>query len=1744
MATRRSGAQIRNCHKNRLKEMKASRQRDREAGVAKEVNPRPNPLTGPTFAYVKRTSGNVRQAETRVSLYCRTRQCSSSRRVACHCFGGEGIEEQRLVLRLNRDRKDRELFVRARRLNDYPRSPRYEADRGRGDSCGRWETEHGRRDGYRDDRYERSGQNGYRGSRFERGDWDWERQDGSPGLFERGVDAREQRDESRGWYNRGDRRDETRGRYDSGDRRNDSGRRYEQGGSGGDRRNDSRDRNERGGYGVSSEPYPKSPDPKAVRNSISRGADDRASTPRNSCVYCRGEDHIKRDCPDLKRAIDDGLDVLDDRKYVKWADDLGDVSMFPSMKENAEARRIKTSKGMSRVAATKSARGSTSKKTDTDYVMTEKDGQRVDGEEVILSPRKRGVKKFLMKSSLDEIDTVEPLRRALRQPMQCSILEYLAASKLVRDELQMITRKTRIPLSEEGQGGPKAEASTVAVTGVTARAERMATVLLDGMEGVPPDKFYILGSGAVETIVNDGAILDAVIDNGSEAVIIDEDVAERGRVIEILTTCDKAIAFSDAERGRIDPRYAKPTRIYTIPHVPWNDAGWKYAQKEKEEVIAFLKEKMVSHVAEPSDSAYANRWFFLRKPNGKIRWIQDLQKVNVVTIRDVGSVPQADLLAEGAADAVCEGVDHNIPEEDGDAQAQLWRRDACGSPPPPPVEDVFGVRAATLRPYPRDDSSGDEREEADDGFRPRGAGAAQRAEDDDDVWSDPEEVRRRSGDRDLFEDTARGSGEDSEGRGGGVRLLRLRKGPKVAKRQLILGSESPPSSRGATGAGTREAEIEDAGHDRPTDDNKEIGTEDVARGVAWSLANNGTLGALPGSSAGHAEQFDDAHHEGVPQDEAVGDGDHALESTSMRDFMVDLEATLPSMTEGESIVAQRADDEDVRPRPQTVHMGVPAPDTEEERMAREAREDEEEAARAKALAYADPRTQAMARNMEAMRQLETGGEGVRDDVAEDDQMEGSICSAHAQTLESCGLVVEAAAHISHAVREREDDAPAPDIDSAPIVLPPPDGDVDVVAVPHGREARGETIVQSTVPEDDVGQPVVPHVVDSVDTALLGDPEAVPGGDVQEEEAVGSPTAVGGDEETREDRVREVHGDVGAPSTIPGSREEEGAGVMAPPPIRHDSSTATLRPPSQRSWRRPPRYVQQPRGSLMFGAMTVDELGTCLATDLTEMRRGVRIGSKKGKAHLPRVQSVSCGPASPTPPSDASVAVGAMGVGAAQSPPSVARDRGTRPTTPTSAAGRPRERGQATAGAVASLLGRTDIPWSDTRRSTAGTRKRKPGLGRRRSSTSSMREVHAAGFEHRGGSGAEVECAGGRGSAAPGARVSTHGLREVSHNLGADVLGPPRTQRPLPRRASRLDGETEGLEMMRGRRRTDTLLAASQREMILDGVTGNATKAARHFTQPKYCKIAGMRVLADIWNNMGYMFVDKAAQRVLRWMADEGIRDTRSTTGGKRSRADEAERDDMQDFLDAQEGGEGGVGKVGMRDEEAGRCEPNLLGEGVVMTSRADSLARRGARASRHELERARREKRKVGEEDVDVRNTAREKRARQTTIDELYEKEKLSEFTDGWLQWIYANGLPFNTFGGPEFQRVRQAAERVPHNVRFQFPSYGVTTGAKIPSQRGKVATMVSEVRTSFRHTGATILSDGRKSHSDKLLVNFLAWGANGALLYTTVARDGSVADTADVVYRRWRAIILSFPAKDVIGFCTDSASNYTAAAC
>ncbi|GBG79155.1 hypothetical protein CBR_g28871 [Chara braunii] len=110
-----------------------------------------------------------------------------------------------------------------------------------------------------------------------------------------------------------------------------------------------------------------------------------------------------------------------------------------------------------------------------------------------------------------------------------------------------------------------------------------------------------------------------------------------------------AFAFSDHQKGRLDAKWIPPVRIHTVEHECRNDKGPSYEFGIAGEVTDLLREKMDSFVAEPTASPYANRWFVFRKPNKTLRWIQDLQKLNAVTILDAGSLPQADLLAESHA---------------------------------------------------------------------------------------------------------------------------------------------------------------------------------------------------------------------------------------------------------------------------------------------------------------------------------------------------------------------------------------------------------------------------------------------------------------------------------------------------------------------------------------------------------------------------------------------------------------------------------------------------------------------------------------------------------------------------------------------------------------------------------------------------------------------------------------------------------------------------------------------------------------------------------------------------------------------------------------------------------------------------------------------------------------------------------------------------------------------------------------
>ncbi|GBG63257.1 hypothetical protein CBR_g37343 [Chara braunii] len=125
---------------------------------------------------------------------------------------------------------------------------------------------------------------------------------------------------------------------------------------------------------------------------------------------------------------------------------------------------------------------------------------------------------------------------------------------------------------------------------------------------------------------------------------------ERALMVELMKKRHRAYAFSDEERDRVDVDKIPMIHIHTVPHEPWNLRGARYPNPDEEKlVVDYLDGKISTHVADYSSGPYASPWFCFIKPNGTLRWMQDLQRLNVVTVRDAGGLPNADALSESCA---------------------------------------------------------------------------------------------------------------------------------------------------------------------------------------------------------------------------------------------------------------------------------------------------------------------------------------------------------------------------------------------------------------------------------------------------------------------------------------------------------------------------------------------------------------------------------------------------------------------------------------------------------------------------------------------------------------------------------------------------------------------------------------------------------------------------------------------------------------------------------------------------------------------------------------------------------------------------------------------------------------------------------------------------------------------------------------------------------------------------------------
>jgi hypothetical protein len=66
-----------------------------------------------------------------------------------------------------------------------------------------------------------------------------------------------------------------------------------------------------------------------------------------------------------------------------------------------------------------------------------------------------------------------------------------------------------------------------------------------------------------------------------------------------------------------------------------------------------FKKKIAAGVYEPSDASYRSRWFCVKKKNGSLRIVHDLQPLNAVTIRNAAVPPFVDQFVEGMAARAC-----------------------------------------------------------------------------------------------------------------------------------------------------------------------------------------------------------------------------------------------------------------------------------------------------------------------------------------------------------------------------------------------------------------------------------------------------------------------------------------------------------------------------------------------------------------------------------------------------------------------------------------------------------------------------------------------------------------------------------------------------------------------------------------------------------------------------------------------------------------------------------------------------------------------------------------------------------------------------------------------------------------------------------------------------------------------------------------------------------------------------------
>jgi hypothetical protein len=94
----------------------------------------------------------------------------------------------------------------------------------------------------------------------------------------------------------------------------------------------------------------------------------------------------------------------------------------------------------------------------------------------------------------------------------------------------------------------------------------------------------------------------------------------------------KAFAASPDEIGCVYSSIVAPMIIFIIPHIPWDLKPNSVPRALLPKLVNLIKEKIHMSILEPSMAPYCNRWFIVPKKSEALRFIQNTQPANKVTI--------------------------------------------------------------------------------------------------------------------------------------------------------------------------------------------------------------------------------------------------------------------------------------------------------------------------------------------------------------------------------------------------------------------------------------------------------------------------------------------------------------------------------------------------------------------------------------------------------------------------------------------------------------------------------------------------------------------------------------------------------------------------------------------------------------------------------------------------------------------------------------------------------------------------------------------------------------------------------------------------------------------------------------------------------------------------------------------------------------------------------------------------------